>query len=315
MVPMTTAVSLAVVCGLALGVGLWSLVSMTPRLSRPRLIDRVAPYVLDVSAEARQLVARRPADPLPVLGFVLAPAAASARRALGVLLGGPDATARRLRQAGSALDVERFRAEQLLWAVVGAGVGILAAIAAARTGALPPIAQAAAVVVFAAGGVALRDYLLQRAARARLARMESELPTVLEFLTLSLSAGEGILDAIRRISRISTGELAAELGRVVADVNTGLPFADSLAGVARDLQLTSFTRFVEQVTGALDRGTPLVEVLRAQAQDSRDDAKRQLLEVAGKKEVAMLVPLVFLILPITVAFVIFPGILVLQTGL
>jgi tight adherence protein C len=314
-VQMTPVVALGVVCGLALGVGLWALVSMTPRLSRPRLIDRVAPYVLDVSPGARELVSRRPANPLPVLGFVLAPAAAAAQRGLGALLGGPESTARRLRQAGSTLDVERFRAEQLLWAAVGAGVGILAAIAAGSSGALPPLAQAAAVVVFAAGGVALRDYMLQRAARARLARMESELPTVLEFLTLSLSAGEGILDAIRRISRISAGELAAELGRVVADVNTGLPFADSLAGVARDLRLTPFTRFVEQVTGAIDRGTPLVEVLRAQAQDSRDDAKRQLLEVAGKKEVAMLVPLVFLILPITVAFAIFPGILVLQTGL
>jgi len=69
------------------------------------------------------------------------------------------------------------------------------------------------------------------------------------------------------------------------------------------------------VTGALDRGTPIVEVLRAQAQDSRDEAKRQLLELAGKKEVAMLVPVVFLILPITIAFAIFPGILVLQMGL
>jgi tight adherence protein C len=313
-VPVSPLAALAVVCGLALGTGLWALLSMTPRLSRPRLVDRVAPYVLDVSPAARELVSRRPANPLPVLGFVLAPAAAAARRALGVLLGGPDATARRLRQAGSPLSVDRFRAEQLVWAAGGAGLGVLAVIAIARTGTLPAVALLGVVVIFAACGVALRDYLLQRAARARLARMESELPTVLEFLTLSLSAGEGILDAIRRISRISAGELAGELGRVVADVNTGLPFADSLTAVARDLRLTPFTRFVEQVTGALDRGTPLVEVLRAQAQDSRDDAKRQLLEVAGRKEVAMLVPLVFLILPITVAFAIFPGILVLQAG-
>jgi len=64
----------------------------------------------------------------------------------------------------------------------------------------------------------------------------------------------------------------------------------------------------------LERGTPLAEVLRAQAQDARDEAKRELLEVAGKKEVAMLVPLVFLILPITVIFAIFPGIAVLQMG-
>ena len=312
---MTTAAAWAALCGLALGTGLWMLVSLTPRLSRPRLADRVAPYVLDVSPAARELLARRPANPLPVLGFVFAPLVDGMRRGLGVLLGGPDATARRLRQAGSTLTVEHFRSQQLVWGAGGAVAGVAAAIGVARSAALPLVAQLGIVVIFAAGGVALRDYLLQRAARARLARMDDELPTVLEFLTLSLSAGEGILDANRRISRISAGELAGELGRAIADVNTGLPFAESLTAVARDLDLPAFTRFVDQVTGALDRGTPIVEVLRAQAQDSRDDAKRRLLEVAGKKEVAMLVPLVFLILPITVVFAIFPGILVLQMGL
>ena len=47
---------------------------------------------------------------------------------------------------------------------------------------------------------------------------------------------------------------------------------------------------------------------------ARDDAKRELLELAGKKEVAMLVPLVFLILPITIVIAIFPGLFVLQLG-
>jgi tight adherence protein C len=144
--------------------------------------------------------------------------------------------------------------------------------------------------------------------------MSRELPTVLEFMTLSLSAGEGILDAIRRISRISHGELAAELATVIGDVNTGVPLADSLARLSSQLQLPSLTRAIDQITGALERGTPLAEVLRAQAQDARDDAKRELLEVSGKKEVAMLVPLVFLILPTTIAIAIFPGIFVLQLG-
>jgi tight adherence protein C len=74
------------------------------------------------------------------------------------------------------------------------------------------------------------------------------------------------------------------------------------------------TRAIEQITGALERGTPLAEVLRAQAQDAREGAKRELLETSGKKEVAMMVPLVFLILPITIAIAIFPGLFVLQLG-
>ena len=137
---------------------------------------------------------------------------------------------------------------------------------------------------------------------------------MLEFLTLSLSAGEGVLDAVRRVSRISRGELAVELSGTVAAVNTGLPFGESLQKLAADLQLPPLTRAVEQIVGALERGTPLAEVLRAQAQDARDDAKRELLETAGKKEVAMLLPLVFLILPLTIFFAIFPGIYVLQLG-
>jgi tight adherence protein C len=314
-VPVTSDLSWAVVFGLCLGMGLWLVVSMTPRLSRPRLIDRVAPYVLDVSAVARELVGRRPANPLPILGFVAAPAISRLRHLLGSVVGGADATGRRLRQAGAPLTVDEFRGQQLLWGAAGAGLGVLAGVAAGRTNELPLVVHVVIAGIFCAGGVALRDYALQRTARARLARMSAELPTVLEFLTLSLSAGEGILDATRRISRISGGELARELGMVISDVNTGLPFAESLVATARDIDLPPFTRFVEQVTGALDRGTPLVEVLRAQAQDSRDDAKRELLEVAGRKEIAMLVPLVFLILPITVAFAIFPGIFVLQMGL
>ena len=116
------------------------------------------------------------------------------------------------------------------------------------------------------------------------------------------------------MSRIGHGALAGEIAGVVAGVNTGLPLGESLTGFANGLRLPALSRCVEQITGALERGTPLSEVLRAQAQDGRDEAKRELLEVAGKKEVAMLVPLVFLILPTTIVFAIFPGIFVLQMG-
>ena len=63
---------------------------------------------------------------------------------------------------------------------------------------------------------------------------------------------------------------------------------------------------------ALDRGTPIVEVLRAQAADARAVHRRRLMEAAGRKDVAMLVPIVFLILPVVVAIALFPGLQALQ---
>jgi tight adherence protein C len=311
---MSTATALAVICGLVLGVGLWSLVSLTPRLGRPRLAERVAPYILDVSAEARAFVGRRSVDPIPLLGTLFAPFFGRLSTAFSAVVGGAETIGRRLRQSGSAVTTQQFRSEQLVWMLIGLTAGTAAVVASPALRALPGVVQFALPPAVAVTAAVLRDWMLQRVALARLARMNSELPTVLEFLTLSLSAGEGIHDSMRRVSVTSSGELSREFAGVVADVHAGVPLGSALNALSVRVQLPPLTRAIEQVVGALDRGSPLAEVLRAQAQDARDEAKRNLLEVAGKKEVAMLVPLVFLILPMTVLFAIFPGIFVLQSG-
>jgi tight adherence protein C len=293
---------------------LWLLVSLAPRLCRPSLLARVAPYVIDVSTDARGFLDRRTANPLPVFGAMLTPLFRVAQNGLTALLGGSELVARRLRQAGSSMTVEELRVRQLVWTGCCAAIAIVALAAAGVIQPVPFPAQGAAVIVMAVAGFVIPEYRLQRRATARLRRMSKELPTVLEFLTLSLSAGEGILDAIRRIARISSGELAYEFATVVGVVSTGVPLAESLDSLAAQLELPPLSRAIEQINGALERGTPLAEVLRAQAQDARDDAKRALLETSGKKEVAMLVPLVFLILPITIAIAVFPGLFVLQLG-
>jgi tight adherence protein C len=313
-VRVTPLVALAVPVGVTLGLGLWTLLGLVPRVGATRLAARVAPYIADVSPEAREFLDRRPAEPLPFVGGLLAPAGRRIRSALVAVFGGDDSVERRLRQAGWSLTVEALRGRQLLGGAAGAGVGVLFAVALARSSALSPLLLGVVVAVCAAIGVLLPDQVLSRAARVRRDRIAAELPTVLEFLTLSLSAGEAVLDALRRVARAGNGDLAREIAVVVAQVNAGVPLAVALERCADEIQLPALSRTVDQLVGALDRGTPLVDVLRAQAQDSRDDAKRSLLEAAGKKEIAMLVPLVFLILPVTVAFAIFPGILVLQLG-
>ena len=311
---MSAPLAWSVLCGVVLGVGLWSLVSLTPRLRKPRLKDRVAPYILDISAGARAAMRRQSVDPVPVLGTIFASPFGHLTQLLSSVLGSAEATERRLHQSGSAWTTRQFRSQQAVWTVLGSatGIGLVVVTPAARH--TPIIVQLAVPVVLGIAAALSRDWLLQRAARRRVGRMSSELPTVLEFLTLSLSAGEGILDSLRRVSSSSSGELSREFAGVVADVRTGLPLAPALQALAGRIQLPALTRCVDQVTGALDRGSPLADVLRAQAQDAREDSKRGLLEAAGKKEVAMLVPVVFLILPLTVVFAIYPGIFVLQSG-
>lgn len=103
---MSPIVAWGIVAGVTLGFGLWTLASLAPRMSRPRLARRVAPYLIDISAGAREAVTPAPPGPLPVIGLLLEPIASKARQALGSLLGGSEAIARRLRQAGSPRTVE-----------------------------------------------------------------------------------------------------------------------------------------------------------------------------------------------------------------
>lgn len=137
--------------------------------------------------------------------------------------------------------------------------------------------------------------------------MLTEFPTVAELLALAVSAGEGAVGALERVCRLSHGELSDELRRCLADARAGANLPTALQGLADRTGLMSLTRFVDGIVVAVERGTPLAEVLRAQAQDVREDGRRTLLEEGGKKEIYMMVPIVFLTLPVTVLFALYPG--------
>ena len=74
-----------------------------------------------------------------------------------------------------------------------------------------------------------------------------------QFLTLSLSRARNSR-CPAQVGRVSAGELAAELNSVVSAVGTGLLRRD-LSGLAADLDLPALTRCVDQLVGALERGT------------------------------------------------------------
>lgn len=298
----------AIVLGSALGVGVCLLLSLAPRWGAPSLSRRIAPYIRDVT-DPRGLAI---APPLPVQSAALA--WGTLQRRFARILGGDESITRRLHQSGASTDASAFRGRQLAWSIAGLATGGVVVVVAVLLGRGSP-SLAVLPPLLAVGAALGCDAWLTRAAKARVGRIQEELPTVLEFLALCLSAGEGILDSLRRVSKVGAGELTAELRGVVVAVGTGSPLPESLSRLADRLQIPALTRSVDQLIAAIDRGAPLAQVLHAQALDAREDAKRDLIERAGRKEIYMLVPLVFLILPLSVLFAVFPGIFMLRLGL
>ena len=163
------------------------------------------------------------------------------------------------------------------------------------------------------GGVLGRDWWLATQLEQREQAMLSEFPVVADLLALSVVAGESPVDALERVCRLTGGELARDLGRALARARSGTPVTTALIELAEQTTLESFARFLHGLVVAIERGTPLADVLRAQAVDVREVGKRALLEAGGRKEISMMVPVVFLILPVTVLFALFPGLLTLTS--
>lgn len=306
---------LGALLGLLIAAGVIVAVRAVPPMRPIRLQERLAPYLGDAPVPSRLLaVPDASSAPFVVVRRLLGPLVGDAVRLLDRLVGGSASVRRRLGGLGGRSTLEQFRFEQVLWGAVGmlgGGVGV-ALLTWARGGADPVLAGASALIGLVAG-VLGRDWWLSRQVRLREEAMLSEFPVVADLLALAVVAGEAPVDAISRVCRLTAGHLASELGDALARSRSGVPITKALTEVAERSTFEPFSRFVQGVVVAIERGTPMAEVLRAQAVDVRELGKRALLEAGGKKEISMMAPVVFMILPVTVLFALYPGLLTLAS--
>jgi tight adherence protein C len=214
---------------------------------------------------------------------------------------------RRLARAGSTMTVADFRVSQVVWGLAGFALaavpgGLLAVRSPERTVPLLLCALVAGVL-----GVLLRENRLTAQVAARERRILAEFPTVASLLALAVAAGESPVAALDRVVAHAHGELAVDLRGVLASVRTGVPLTRAFDYLAARTGLPVVARFAEGLAIAVERGTPLADVLHAQAGDVREAGRRALIETGARKEVLMMVPVVFLVLPVVVVFAFYPG--------
>lgn len=288
--------------------GLILTVAYSPPMRRPTLADRIAPYLADTAGQSRLLV-RAGTGTASAFGRLTAPMVRDAVRVIDRMVGGQASVRRRLESLDSPMTVEQFRGEQVLWGALataaGLGIGLLAVV----FGQSNPFTLVLLIIVCAIGGVLARDWWLSQTVAARDADILTEFPVIAEMLALAVTAGEGPVGAIERISRLAQGHLVDQLSAILADTRSGTPFLLALTRLRDRTGLEPLSRFLDGMAVAIERGTPLADVMRAQAADVRALGKRQLLESGGKKEIAMMVPVVFLVLPITILFALYPGLI------
>jgi tight adherence protein C len=162
-------------------------------------------------------------------------------------------------------------------------------------------------------GLLVGEWLLGRAVRRRRAEIAEQFPVAAQLLALLISAGSAPAAAVGRVGRAVGGPLGAQFEAAAQRTAAGDGFPAAMRQLAEEVDLPVVERFVHGLLAAIERGSPLAEIVREQAIDASAEAHRQLMTAAGKRDIAMLVPVVFAVLPTVVMVSLLPG--ALQLGL
>ena len=295
--------------GAVAGAGIVLVAMRVAVLRRPQLSQRVLPYLRDLPQRDQNPLVRVAATPTSAAAGIFGPVLRRGADLVERVLGGSTSVRRRLERAGLDRTVHEFRIEQVVWGLLGFGAAAALGLVRALGG---HGGAGSALLLCALGlamGVFMRDNRLSTQVKERERQILTEFPTIAELLALSVAAGESPVAALDRVVRRSSGALSHDLARVLGLIRTGEPVGAAFEALALTTGLPIVARFATGITVAMERGTPLADVLHAQAADVREAGRRLLIETAARKEIAMMAPVVFFVLPVTILFAFYPGVL------
>ena len=203
----------------------------------------------------------------------------------------------------SELDYENFRIRQIGFCAASASLVLVFLIVSHHS----PVTAFLLAGMIAAAVFVLIDRELSSQIKKRRQMIEAEFPAIIEMLTLAIAAGETPMSAMLRIAESADGALAQEFATVIESVRNGEPLHLSLDAMGRRVKSVMIRRFIDAIVTATLRGAPLIEVLSRHAVEARANQRNIVMAAAGKAEISMMIPVVFLILPISILFALWPS--------
>jgi len=169
-------------------------------------------------------------------------------------------------------------------------------------GSLPPVCWLLPFALYFAPDVALRRKLERQRQR-----MQSELPYLLDMLSVVLEAGTSFDNALVKICAKRQGPLYRELERMQRDVSVGSTREEALRRTAERVRLSDFSALARALIQADRMGVSIVKTIRMQSEQLRVKRAQRIREKAMKLPVKMMFPLVFFIFPPIFLVILGPG--------
>jgi tight adherence protein C len=154
------------------------------------------------------------------------------------------------------------------------------------------------------------NQLIRKISRTEVKQSEinEELVSILQMLSIMVSAGESPMSAMKYVSKRSEGILPSLIKQSFMKYEDGRTLTQTLDFIATATGSSQVRRLTNSIQIAIHRGTPILEVLNNQVLALNKQINFNLMKLSGKSEITLLIPVVFLILPVSISFAIWPSI-------
>jgi tight adherence protein C len=153
---------------------------------------------------------------------------------------------------------------------------------------------------------------LKRKIRHRQDQIRKGLPDALDMLSVTAQAGLGFDQSLQRVSEYWDNPVGVEFGRVVAEMEMGVPRQTALRNMADRLEVPELSSFVAVIIQSDQLGMSIADTLHSQAGQMRIERRFRAQEAARKVPLKMLFPMLLLIFPAMLAVVCGPSIPILS---
>jgi tight adherence protein C len=151
--------------------------------------------------------------------------------------------------------------------------------------------------------------VVRRRARARLDRVDDELPELVDLLVLTVESGMGFSGSMRMAGERFTGPLGDEVRLALQEQAMGLPTDQALVNMVERAPTDAMRSFARSVRQGEALGVSIGQIMRNLAKEMRERRRATAEERAQKAPIKILFPLVALIFPSIFVVILGPAVL------
>ncbi len=166
-----------------------------------------------------------------------------------------------------------------------------------------------------AAKVSLERTIAKNWRQEQIKAIEAQLPDFLFLFSIAIRNGLSPMSAWLYLAERTSGELASNLQNISTNLDLGADFSEELDNFAKHFPSQAIESMVQTLISNLETGASVSGSLFDQSASIRELNDRRLMKQAARNETKMLVPTIFLILPVTILFAIFPSLAMLTNAI